>query len=133
MPYIIDITRRIPGDLFPYLIEFSTGVQYCKNVILAAIGLPVDEGDFRIKKNDQIIRHCIMPDTPGIFKEMQISPDVRGKIFHELYLAPTGDEVKDPLRHQIGILFLRCSNEAEILDIVSRINTLIHPVIERRE
>ena len=36
--YIIDVTRRIPGDFYPNLIEYCNGVKYSQAVIKAYIG-----------------------------------------------------------------------------------------------
>lgn len=128
-PYIVDVTRRIPGDLFPFLIEFCTGVKYSENVINALIGENVREDDLKTKKYDYFIRHCIMPDSNGIFMDTFIAEELKPKLFYELYLTAEGAKIDNYLRHQIGIVFIKFDSKYEMVNTAQQINSFIYPEI----
>ena len=81
IPYIIDVTRRIPGDLYPYLIEYCDGVEYSKAVVKAYTkGKIDDEFDTKYEKQNFVIRHCVMPNRKGIYKNIIIDTSIKDKI-----------------------------------------------------
>ncbi|MCL0100604.1 ATP-grasp domain-containing protein [Peptococcaceae bacterium] len=129
IPYIIDVTRRIPGDLYPYLIEFSTGIRYSEAVVKAYIGDNVDPTLLKEKEKKFIIRHCIMPSKNGVLKDILVDKEVKGKIIYELYLIEKGTNIDNYLRQQVGIVFLEFNSEKEMIEAAKKINELIFSVI----
>ena len=129
IPYIIDVTRRIPGDLYPYLIEFSTGIRYSEAVVKAYIGDNIDPTLLKEKEKKFIIRHCIMSSKNGVLKDILVDKEVKGKIIYELYLMEKGTNIDNYLRQQVGIVFLEFNSEKEMIKAAKKINELIFPVI----
>ena len=129
IPYIIDVTRRIPGDLYPYLIEFSTGIRYSEAVVKAYIGDNIDPTLLKEKEKKFIIRHCIMPSKNGVLKDILVDKEVKGKIIYELYLIEKGTNIDNYLRQQVGIVFLEFNSEKEMIEAAKKINELIFSVI----
>lgn len=129
IPYIIDVTRRIPGDLYPYLIEFSTGIRYSEAVVKAYIGDNIDPTLLKEKEKKFIIRHCIMPSKNGVLKDILVDKEVKGKIIYELYLIEKGTNIDNYLRQQVGIVFLDFNSEKEMIEAAKKINELIFSVI----
>lgn len=129
IPYIIDVTRRIPGDLYPYLIEFSTGIRYSEAVVKAYIGDNIDPTLLKEKEKKFIIRHCIMSSKNGVLKDILVDKEVKGKIIYELYLIEKGTNIDNYLRQQVGIVFLDFNSEKEMIEAAKKINELIFSVI----
>ena len=130
-PYIIDITRRIPGDLFPFLIEYSTGVEYSKHVINAAIGQEFPSTELMPTKHNYIIRHCLMPKNNGLYKKIYISDEIRNNLIYELYIKQEGEVINNYLKEAIGIVFFRFDTQKEMMKAVRNINTLVYSEVEK--
>lgn len=123
-PYIIDVTRRIPGDLYPYLIEYSDYVQYSKAVVKAyTTGEISDEFSSKLNQQNLIIRHCVMPNKNGIYKDLYIDKNLKNKIIYQIDLVEKNSLIDDYLHTQIKIIFIKL----DLLDqnILENINFLI--------
>lgn len=129
-PYIIDVTRRIPGDLYPYLIEYCDDVEYSKAVVNAyTTGIITNEFDSKVEKQSFIIRHCVMPSSNGIYKEIHIDESLRNKIIYTFDLMGKGSIVTDFLHTQLAIVFIKL--DYADTSILENINSLIKPVIDK--
>jgi len=127
-PYIIDITRRIPGDLYPYLIEYCDGVEYSKAVVKAyTTGIIGDEFKIKFKKQKFVIRHCVMPNRNGVYKKLIINDAIKDKIIYKLDLVDEGYMIEDYFYTQIAILFIEVSEDYFIID---KINQMIQVEIK---
>lgn len=130
-PYIIDVTRRIPGDLYPNLIEYCDGVKYSRAVVKAYTNDKVfNEFNSNFKNQKFIIRHVVMPDRNGIFQRIYIDDTLKNSIIFELALVEENYNIQDYLNTQIAIIFIHIKiNNNEVL---KNINSLIYPIIEER-
>lgn len=128
IPYIIDVTRRIPGDLYPYLIEYCDGVEYSKAVVKAYTNGVIDkEFDKKFNKQKFIIRHCVMPNANGLYKNIIIDTSIKDKILYRFELLNENTIIKNYFQTQISIIFI----ELKSIDyrIINTLNTLINPNI----
>lgn len=128
MPYIIDVTRRIPGDFFPNLIEYCDEVEYSKAVVNAYTTGKLNNC-FKNKSDKQnlIIRHCVMPQKNGLYEDIIIHKNIKDKIISRFDLINKGSKINDFLNTQIAIIFIKLSKEDN--KIIDRINDLIYPMI----
>ncbi len=128
IPYIIDITRRIPGDLYPYLIEYCDGVEYSKAVVKAyTSGSISNEFKNKFKKQKLVIRHCVMPNKNGIYKKLIIDDKLKDKIIYRLDLVDEGFIVKDYLQTQVAIVFIHIDCDCSI---IKNLNELVNVEIK---
>lgn len=122
IPYIIDVTRRIPGDLYPYLIEYCDGVEYSKAVVKAYIkGKIDDEFDTKYEKQNFVIRHCVMPNRNGIYKNIIIDDNIKDKILYRLDLVKKDYMIEDYFHTQIAIIFVDASNNKFIVENINHL------------
>ncbi len=75
-PFVLELTRRIPGDLFPTLIDISDGVNYTESVINGYLGKEIS-----IRRQgpqiDNAFRHNILAVKNGIYKGLKIPSSIR--------------------------------------------------------
>jgi biotin carboxylase len=124
LPYIIDVTRRIPGDFYPYLIEQSNEVEYSKAVVKAYIGDTITD-EFKNKANNFIIRHVVMPKKNGIYQNLMIDDHIKSKITYRFDLVEYGSKITNYLSTQLSILFIQ-----EDKDILNSFNQNIKVIID---
>lgn len=123
-PVIIEVCRRAPGDLYIELVRHSAGVPYADWIIRAFSGLPLPP----IKSIDEqtiITRHCLMADQCGTFRGFNFDTDVSTSIIDQLIWAKPGDQVRDPLTHKFGIVFVRHSSLEHRERIAPRLQELL--------
>lgn len=109
-PYIVEITRRCPGDLYSRLIEFSTGFPYAASYVSAFVG------DIRVGRpmaDRNIIRHTVTSFEGGVygglfFKESQVV-----KAFYPL--ANLGVSLLPKQGNRAGVIFLDFPGKLEML------------------
>lgn len=128
IPYIIDVTRRIPGDLFPYLIQFNDNVDYSKAVVNAyTIGNITDEFQ-DIKRDSFVIRHCVMPNKNGVYQDLYFDPMLKDKIINRFDLVKEGYIIENFLHTQVSIVFIKLEKHDNM--VLNNINELIFPIIK---
>jgi biotin carboxylase len=127
VPYIIDVTRRIPGDFYPYLMEYCDKIEYSKAVVKSYIGKTLKNELVATKKQEFFIRHCVMSDKNGIFKEIQIDETLKRKIVFRIDLMKQNTEITSFEKHQIAIIFIQLLTDDRY--IIININELIRPLV----
>ncbi|MBD3843310.1 MAG: ATP-grasp domain-containing protein, partial [Campylobacterales bacterium] len=101
--WLVEITRRCPGDLYSQLIELSTGFNYAQMYASFFIGkkLPLNN---KIEKNKSIIRHTITQHRDGIFNYVHCKEFL--KLERYISIATNGDHLSPSPNGRIGILFV---------------------------
>ncbi|ANI78465.1 hypothetical protein EP837_02057 [Sphingobium sp. EP60837] len=106
MPMIVEVTRRCPGDLYPLLIEFSTGFEYAACYAAAFLG---SEHGASVQTRRHILRHTVTADQDSYFEGLMFTDDVPITAFYPL--ACMGDALKERQGNRAGILFCEESSE----------------------
>ena len=122
--YIIDVTRRIPGDLFPKLMEFCDEISYLKAVVQSYTTNQINL-KFLEKNNKQnlVIRHCVMPEKNGKYKKIVIANSIKNKVFNRLDLIEENTQIKNYLTTSIAIIFIKIAKFEK--NLYKKINELI--------
>lgn len=119
--WIIEITRRCPGDLYSQLINLSTGYDYTTAYVNPFIGLSPQKM-IGVKKRN-ILRLTITPTANGKFKGLSFSMPIN--IVNLFMLRIPGESIEMGTAGRVGIFFLETSTEQEL-------DELLHLAIERR-
>lgn len=106
--WIIEITRRCPGDLYSLLIEFSTGYSYAANYAAPFVGGTVCLPDADIHP-ERIIRHTASPKDDKSLWGFGFSCPVDIKLF--VPLAISGTVLGAGPNGRAGIFFFRTSSK----------------------
>jgi biotin carboxylase len=121
--YFMDVTRRIAGDLFPYLIEYADNVNYSEMVINSYMGM-----DFKVNKGNKkyAIRHCVMPKKNGVYEGIECRADYKLR----LDIMTKGEIIKDHTKVHTAIFILVFDKYTEMLNVASKINDLIYAKVK---
>lgn len=122
-PILIDPCRRAPGDLYLKLVEYSSGVNCAREIILAESGLNVEI--YPQLTHKLIARECIMAERCGIIDKIVIDSIVEKKIIDKMIWAKSDDVIENFLTYKAGILFLEFNNFAEMKNILKDFHELV--------
>jgi len=116
--WIIEVTRRCPGDLYSMLIEYSTGFPYAEYYARPFLNQEVDFSE--IKLNEKfIIRHTITQSNESYFCSLNFNLPICIEKLVPLTLS--GDKVKGSPFSRIGLIFLSTKTEKEMDDLFQKI------------
>ncbi len=124
-PYILEITRRCSGDWYSEPVKHATGIEWAEWIVRTECGLPCDDFPRGAKQQGFCGRHCIMGDRNGTVKDLYIADEIRPHIYDSIQWWKPGYRIDNYLADKIGILFLQYDSEAQMLDLLSRINDLV--------
>lgn len=131
IPYIIDVTRRIPGDLYPDLIEYCDGVDYANAVVKAyTTGEIADEFSSPFTTQKHVVRHCVMPAKNGIYRGIELPDELKDNVISTCHLLKEGYEITDYLHTQLAIMFIDLTDVVGRDDFITQINDHIQAIVE---
>lgn len=128
-PYIIDVCRRVPGDLYVDFVKYATGVDYPLFIVKAFTGLSID--DLKQKfPNGYYTRHVIMSCKNGIFKDVIFNDAIKENIIDRFMILKRGDKIIDFMTQRVGIVFLKYNSKKEMNKKNEKIYELIKVVVK---
>ncbi len=121
--YIIEVTRRIPGDQYLSFVEFSTNYPVLENIknIYLNKSLKVDQN----MKFKHILRKIIMAPSNGKYINFEIDKKISNKVIEKYEVLKKGNIISDYLNQRIAILFFEFKNKKELFSITRKIDNLI--------
>jgi biotin carboxylase len=109
--YLIEVTRRCPGDLYSKLIEMSTGINYAELYTLPFIGEKLPTKIER-KFTKFISRHTVSTDQDSIFLSSSVDIDNCGVL--NIQLKTSGQKMLAAPFDKSGIYFIEFKNAVEM-------------------
>jgi carbamoylphosphate synthase large subunit len=109
--WIIEVTRRCPGDLYSYLIESSTGFNYAQFYTKPFLNQKINLPDQPLK-TAYILRHTISRPNEGFLSSIKFNLPIY--IDRLVQIASSGDFIKSSPSGRIGILFIRADSKREL-------------------
>lgn len=100
-PYMIEVSRRHPGDLYSLLIEYSTGYKYAAKY---ASFFVKKQQNSEVKYQKSIIRHTVASDTPNDFMSLKFVHPLQTYAFYPL--LSLGNKVHANQKTRVGLLFV---------------------------
>jgi biotin carboxylase len=109
-PWLIELTRRCPGDLYSQLVELSGGAGYVRNYVRPFLGLPVAVP--APQPYVPVMRHTVTVPAAQGFDHLHF----RQALLLERWvpLSLTGDRLQPSPLSRIGILFARAEDEQQL-------------------
>lgn len=131
-PYIIEVCRRSPGDLYIQLVKYSTNLDYPKMLVLSETGnailtktLDGFSAYTLMEKPTCFLRHCVMAAKTGIIKQVSFAKEIQDKVVGKFLWYKTGEKILDPMHYKAGIVFLKFSSEKEMHYFTEKISDFI--------
>jgi hypothetical protein len=106
--WLIEITRRCPGDLYSQLIEMSTGFSYVGNYVRPFLGLPMLDSE-SVTHRISIMRHTITTPSSQSFGYLKFNRELL--IERWVSLSVVGDQLMRSPAGRIGIIFAKGNSE----------------------
>ena len=125
VPYVIDITRRCSGDIYPEPVEHATGIPWAKWIVMSELGYGEENFSERGKQEKICGRHCLMADREGIVKDVVISETLKPFVYRVVQWWNPGMEITNHCTDKAGILFYEFPDRETMLDITGRIKELV--------
>lgn len=108
--WIIEVTRRCPGDLYALLIEMSTGYPYGASYAASFLGgAPLPQNAGTLQK--RIIRHTATSKDGNALWGFSFKQPVNLRFF--VPLATAGDFIKSSPYGRAGLFFLEAQSDKE--------------------
>lgn len=120
--WLIEVTRRCPGDLYSKLIFDSTGVDYTDLYIRGFLGRSLPEVIQR-SANRYVARHTASVKDAGIF--ISLRHDIADAAVHAVQLKKTGEPIKSAPFDKAAILFVEFNSEEKLTEITPRLNRFV--------
>ena len=108
--WIIEMTRRCPGDIYSLLIEFATGYPYAASYVAPFVDQSLAPST-AVTLKERIIRHTATSSQGKAFWGFSFSHPVDIKLY--VPLATSGDFLKPSPDGRAGIFFFRTSSDQD--------------------
>jgi hypothetical protein len=105
--WLIEITRRCPGDLYSQLIELSTGLNYAENYARPFVGMP-----YKFQQNSYhkwVMRHTLTQSNAYILGSLEFKRPLN--LIKWIPISLTGDKLRASPHGRIAIMFAEELNE----------------------
>lgn len=123
--YIIEITRRCSGDLYPIPVDYATQVNWSEWIVKAESGYDCSNFPRNLEQKGFCGRHCIMASKNGIVDNVIINKKIHDNIFDKLIWWKKGDIIDNFMSQKLGIVFLKYETMDEMIAKTNMINDLI--------
>jgi biotin carboxylase len=105
--WLIEITRRCPGDLYSQMIELSTGLRYAENYARPFVDMPFDVKNS--PKRNWVMRHTLTQSMSVTLGSLKFSHPL--KLIKWVPISLTGDKLRASPYGRIAIMFAEEPNE----------------------
>jgi biotin carboxylase len=113
--WLIEVTRRCPGDLYSKLIELSTNFHYVESYVRPFLNQAITLESTVSLKQSYILRHTISQPIEDLFSSIQFNLPI--KIEKMISLTLSGDRVKGSPLGRIAILFAKADLKKDMCNL----------------
>ncbi len=111
--WIIEVTRRCPGDLYSLLVEKSTGFRFAEEYCKHFLQNKNFDNQLTVIKND-IIRHTITSTEQKDFSTLEFNYSIHINAY--LPISTYGSKLLPAPKGRVGLLFIKANiSESEII------------------
>lgn len=130
--YIIEVTRRIPGDMYLRFMSFSLNISLEENIVnllLKKRSYKFEEISTDLNKNNFIIRKILMAPKNGKFFKILISHKIRRNIIEKNIFVKKGETINDFLNKRVGIIFLKFNNKKKLNFVIKNLDNFLKVIV----
>jgi biotin carboxylase len=127
-PVIIEICRRPPGDLYIKFVQYATGVDYPRYIVMAETGSDISSIK-DVPTQGYWLRHCVMAGenikNDDIVSTVEFDSEIQENIVEKFLWYKAGENVGDKLLYKAGIVFFKFASLDEMVDKTGRMTGLV--------
>ena len=116
--WLIEVTRRCPGDLYSMLVEYSTGFPYAEYYTRPFIEEIHKPGEADLQRSF-VVRHTMASGKPTVFNAISFKSSVH--IMKSVPLTVSGDAIKETPYSRVGLMFFGLQNKAEQEELMQQV------------
>lgn len=125
-PWLIELTRRCPGDLYSQLVELSGGGGYVDRYIRPFLGMRVTAENLTSQK--RVMRHTVTVENEQAFSHIEFKQKIH--MLRWVPLSLTGDHLSASPHSRVGILFAKEDNQISFSDLCdSTLNRNLYSIL----
>lgn len=124
MPYILEMSRRISGDLYAVPESYSLGFNTADWYLRAECGMSVKDIP-RAQQQGMYGRHCITADRTGVTNGITLEQELDSCVLRKWLWNAYGHRVEEPENDILGLLFFRFDSEIQQQTVLNQISSLI--------
>ncbi len=132
VPHILEITRRMSGDWYPYPEMRATGINWMEYIVKAQCGLDCSDFPKDKKQKGFTGRHCLNSKKQGIIKDVIIKPEFAKYVYDKAMWMGGGFEVKNLEKDYPGILFFDFEDRQVMEKILASVDNYIEFVYKEK-
>ena len=117
---IIEMTRRCSGDLYPYPVSISTGIDWAEWIVKAETGSAC-EGLPHVQQVGFGGRHCIMSEENGVVVDVKIDSRLEEFVVDQVMWWEKGDEITDYDVQKLGILIFSFPSREVMIKVIANL------------
>lgn len=129
-PHILEITRRMSGDWYPYPEMEATGIDWINYIVKGQCGMDCSDFPKDASQKGFTGRHCLNGNRTGIVKEVVIKEDLKKHIYDSVMWMSDRFEIRNIEKDYPGIIFFKFEERAEMLNILDNIDQYIELIYE---
>lgn len=117
-PYIIEVMRRILGNLYMLPAMKLTGLDWDYWETRAHCGLSMEDFPVSMEQNGYWSYRCVMGNKNGVVKGVHIPEEMKSRMFDKFELWKPGDVIDDYTSSQLGFYFFQFDSEAQMNEMM---------------
>ena len=117
-PYIIEVMRRILGNMYHVPGNMLTGIDWEYWETRAKCGLDCAEFPVSSMQEGYYAYKAVMANENGVIDKINVPDEYRKYIYNEYWLLREGDIVTTHLKEPVGFLFMMFSSRKEMEDVL---------------
>ena len=115
--YLIEVTRRCPGDLYANLVQLSTGFDYAAAYVSAFLGRAVSPHKLGVSSTATVVRYTVTADREGYLGEVAIQDQAALMSLTPVLMA--GQLIQASQNFRVAVSFFRAQTQAELSNILT--------------
>lgn len=113
-PMIVEVSRRCPGDLYPLLVEYSTGFDFAAKYASYFVGARQVS---RVSGRWHILRHTVTADEDAPFEGLMFAKALPVHAFYPI--TAMGEQLRSRQGNRAGLLFCEAADYPDLVDTYS--------------
>lgn len=130
--YILEATRRIPGDNYLKFINYTTGlkIEECIFDLYMHKLLKIEK---KYIQNNFILRKIVMAPSNGLLNKVIISKKISHRVILKTVFKSKNYRIKNYLTERLGVIFFKFKSKKEMLEVTKNIDYYINVVVKKKK